>query len=100
MIENISYAGLSKGQKLCREKEEGNREYKFKLTGLTDEQRNHRITQVDIHLFINSKFSNNNNNILKLNWRLNEGNDSAVYLIGVEVRTRSLLYDKKILKAY
>eukprot|EP01036_Dinobryon_divergens_P026764 gene26764-35450_t len=64
MIENISYAGLSKGQKLCREKEEGNREYKFKLTGLTDEQRNHRITQ--------------------LNWRLNEGNDSAVYLIGVE----------------
>lgn len=46
LIENISYAGLSKGQKLCREKEEGNREYKFKLTGLTDEQRNHRITQV------------------------------------------------------
>lgn len=45
LSENLSFTGLSKGQKLCREKEEGNREYKFKLTGLTDEQRTHRITQ-------------------------------------------------------
>lgn len=49
---------------LAPEVEEGNREYKFKLTDLTDDQLTHRITQ--------------------LNWRLNEGNDEAFYLIGVE----------------
>jgi len=64
LIDDGYFSGLSRGQKLCREKEEGNREYKFKLTGLSDEQRNHRATQ--------------------LHWRLNEGNDTAVYLIGVE----------------
>lgn len=55
---------IQKGEHLVPEVEEGNREYKFKLTDLTDDQLTHRITQ--------------------LNWRLNEGNDEAIYLIGVE----------------
>jgi len=46
LVEDGYLSGLSRGPKLCREKEEGNREYKFKLTGLSDEQRNHRATQV------------------------------------------------------
>ena len=54
-MENIPYSYLTKGPKLCREKEEGNREYKFKLTGLTDEQRNHRITQVNYYSAITVK---------------------------------------------
>ena len=49
--------------KLSPELEEGNIEYKYKLTNLTTEQLQHRITQ--------------------LNWRLNEGNNIAVYEIGV-----------------
>ena len=55
---------IQKAERLAPEVEEGNREYKFKLTDLTDDQLTHRITQ--------------------LNWRLNEGNDEAFYLIGVE----------------
>lgn len=55
---------IEKAEHLAPEIEEGNREYKFKLTDLTDDQLTHRITQ--------------------LNWRLNEGNDEAFYLIGVE----------------
>jgi GTPase len=49
---------------LAAEIEEGNCEYKFKLTNLNAEQLQHRITQ--------------------LNWRLNEGNDEAIYQLGVE----------------
>jgi len=55
---------IQKAERLAPEIEEGNREYKFKLTDLSDDQLTHRITQ--------------------LNWRLNEGNDEAFYLIGVE----------------
>eukprot|EP01038_Epipyxis_sp_PR26KG_P012545 gene12545-16824_t len=55
---------LPTGQQLTAEVEEGNREYKFKLTNLSQEQLKHRITQ--------------------LHWRLNEGNGIAFYLIGVE----------------
>ncbi len=55
---------IKPGYRLDAEVEEGNHEYKFKLTDLTDGQINHRITQ--------------------LLWRLNEGNDEAVYHIGVE----------------
>lgn len=49
---------------LSAEIEEGNREYKFKLTDLSDDQITHRKTQ--------------------LNWRLNEGDGEAFYLIGIE----------------
>ena len=49
---------LKKGERLAAEVEEGNREYKFKLTGLSDSQLTHRITQ--------------------LNWRLNEGNGEGI----------------------
>ena len=55
---------LKRAEVLAAEVEEGNNEYKFKLTNLSDEQFTHRITQ--------------------LNWRLNEGCDEAVYEIGVE----------------
>jgi elongation factor 1-alpha len=55
---------LRKAEQLCAEVEEGNREYKFKLTNLNKEQLKHRTTQ--------------------MNWRLNEGHDVAYYLIGVE----------------
>jgi len=54
----------SVSQQLAAEVEEGNHEYKLKLTNLTDEQLNHRVTQ--------------------LLWRLREGNDEAYYHIGVE----------------
>jgi GTPase len=60
----VASTEIQKGEHLAPEVEEGNREYKFKLTDLTDDQLTHRITQ--------------------LNWRLNEGNDEAFYLIGVE----------------
>jgi GTPase len=60
----VASTEIQKGEHLVPEVEEGNREYKFKLTDLTDDQLTHRITQ--------------------LNWRLNEGNDEAFYLIGVE----------------
>jgi GTPase len=59
-----TWGEIRKGEHLLPEVEEGNREYKFKLTDLSDDQLTHRITQ--------------------LNWRLNEGNDEAYYLIGVE----------------
>lgn len=50
---------------LAAEVEQGNHEYKFKLSNMTEAQVNHRITQ--------------------LKWRLNEGGGSeAVYHIGVE----------------
>lgn len=49
---------------LEQEVEEGNIEYKYKLTDLNDEQYKHRTTQ--------------------MNWRLNEGHDEAIYQIGVE----------------
>lgn len=49
---------------LAAEVEEGNHEYKFKLSNMNDAQINHRITQ--------------------LQWRLNEGGNEAVYHIGVE----------------
>ena len=39
--------------RLAQEKEEGNEEYKWKLVGLTEQQKMHRVTQ--------------------LNWRINEG---------------------------
>ena len=55
---------LRRAEVLAAEIEEGNNEYKFKLTNLSDDQFIHRITQ--------------------LNWRLNEGCDEAVYEIGVE----------------
>lgn len=44
------------------EVEEGNMEYKLKLVNLTQEQFNHRLTQ--------------------MNWRLNEGENRAIYQIG------------------
>lgn len=56
--------GIMKAHRLSAEIEEGNREYKFKLTDLTVEQLTHRTTQ--------------------LNWRLNEGNGVAFYQLGVE----------------
>ena len=46
-----------------QEVEEGNNEYKLMLTNLTEDQFRHRVTQ--------------------LNWRLNEGNDVAVYHLGL-----------------
>ena len=49
---------LRRAEVLAAEIEEGNNEYKFKLTNLSDDQFVHRITQ--------------------LNWRLNEGCDEAV----------------------
>jgi len=49
---------------LSAEVEEGNTEYKFKLTGVTHETLIHRTTQ--------------------LNWRLNEGAGEAIYKVGVE----------------
>mmetsp|Transcript_25713 Transcript_25713/g.28040 ORF Transcript_25713/g.28040 Transcript_25713/m.28040 type:complete len:740 (+) Transcript_25713:101-2320(+) len=55
---------IKPAQHLAKEVEEGNHEYKFKLSNLTDVQLNHRITQ--------------------LQWRLNEGNNEAIYHIGVE----------------
>jgi len=42
--------------------EEGNIEYKYRLTDLSDDQFNHRVTQ--------------------MHWRLNEGGDEAIYKIG------------------
>ena len=64
MRENAESGQLRKAEMLTAEIEEGNNEYKFKLTNLSEDQFTHRITQ--------------------LNWRLNEGNDEAVYEIGVE----------------
>lgn len=61
---NLEAGGLELAQTLAKEIESGNNEYKFKLCSLTDSQMNHRNTQ--------------------LNWRLNEGNNEAVYQIGVE----------------
>lgn len=55
---------FEKARALTAEVEEGNQEYKYKLTDLSEEQLKHRITQ--------------------LNWRLNEGHDEAVYQIGFE----------------
>ena len=62
--ENVESGELKRAEILSAEIEEGNNEYKFKLTNLSDDQFIHRITQ--------------------LNWRLNEGCDEAVYEIGVE----------------
>jgi GTPase len=62
--ENVESGQLRKAEVLAAEIEEGNNEYKFKLTNLSEDQFIHRITQ--------------------LNWRLNEGGDEAVYEIGVE----------------
>jgi GTPase len=56
--------GLGNATMLAAEVEEGNSEYKFKLTNITEETLQHRVTQ--------------------LNWRVNEGNDEAIYQIGVE----------------
>jgi GTPase len=64
MFQSEQLSNIRRGDRLEAEVEEGNREYKFRLTNLSDETLLHRITQ--------------------LNWRLNEGNDEAVYLIGVE----------------
>jgi GTPase len=55
---------------LGQEVEEGNHEYKFKLTNLTEGQITHRTSQ--------------------LQWRLNEGNNVAIYHIGVEDSGKSL----------
>jgi GTPase len=63
-IANIGAAVVGNASTLAAEVEEGNNEYKFKLTNITEETLQHRITQ--------------------LNWRLNEGNDEAIYQIGVE----------------
>lgn len=60
-FETIEY---ERAEVLTAEVEEGNNEYKFKLTNLSEDQFVHRITQ--------------------LNWRLNEGLDEAIYEIGVE----------------
>ena len=57
MRENAESGQLRKAEMLAAEIEEGNNEYKFKLTNLSEDQFTHRITQ--------------------LNWRLNEGNDEA-----------------------
>lgn len=57
-------ANIKPATRLAAEVEEGNHEYKFKLSNMTTAQVNHRISQ--------------------LQWRLNEGNDEAVYHIGVE----------------
>lgn len=62
--EDAESGQLKKAEMMAAEIEEGNNEYKFKLTDLSDDQFIHRITQ--------------------LNWRLNEGGDEAVYEIGVE----------------
>lgn len=64
LIDIPDYHVLQQSQRLSAEVEEGNHEYKLKLTNLCDEQINHRVTQ--------------------LLWRLREGNDEAVYHIGVE----------------
>jgi len=61
---------IKAAQELAAEVEEGNHEYKLKLTNLTDLQINHRISQ--------------------LQWRLNEGNNEAYYHIGVEDNGHSL----------
>lgn len=63
-MQSIHGKSFKQASTLSAEVEEGNQEYKFKLTNLADETLQHRITQ--------------------LNWRLNEGNDEAVYQIGVE----------------
>lgn len=55
---------LPRAPSLSAEVEEGNTEYKFKLTGLNSDTLTHRTTQ--------------------LNWRLNEGGGEAFYKIGVE----------------
>jgi GTPase len=54
---------MLRASQLPAEMEEGNKEYKYKLTSLSHQQLTHRITQ--------------------LHWRLNEGKDLAVYEIGV-----------------
>ncbi len=61
---------IQTASQLSAEVEEGNHEYKLKLTNLTDAQINHRISQ--------------------LQWRLNEGNNEAFYHIGVEDNGNSL----------
>lgn len=58
------FLSIKPGRRLEAEVEEGNHEYKVKLTNITDSQINHRISQ--------------------LLWRLNEGNNEAIYHIGVE----------------
>jgi GTPase len=62
--DDLMIGDLPKANVLNPEIEQGNTEYKYKLTNLIEEQLKHRITQ--------------------LNWRLNEGHDIAVYQIGVE----------------
>lgn len=64
MLDMEDFRTLQPGQHLAAEVEEGNHEYKVRLTALTDAQLNHRITQ--------------------LLWRLQEGNNEAIYHIGVE----------------
>lgn len=54
---------MRRASHLAAEVEEGNNEYKLKLTSLSDETFRHRVTQ--------------------LNWRLNEGNGVAVYHLGI-----------------
>ena len=66
-MENLpqySHLELAIASSLSAEVEEGNIEYKFKLTGLSQDILIHRTTQ--------------------LNWRLNEGVGEAIYKVGVE----------------
>lgn len=63
-LASLNGSPIVQGKQLAPEVEEGNREYKLMLTNLTYEQLTHRVTQ--------------------LNWRLNEGNGEAFYLVGVE----------------
>lgn len=60
----VRYPNLENAPLLSAEVEEGNTEYKFKLTGISPDILIHRTTQ--------------------LNWRLNEGDGEAIYKVGVE----------------
>lgn len=64
ILQENSLQNLQRAITLSAEIEEGKHEYKLTLSNLTEMQINHRISQ--------------------LNWRLNEGDNEAIYHIGVE----------------
>jgi GTPase len=64
LLASVNFTDVKPAIQLAAEVEEGNHEYKFKLSNLSESQVNHRISQ--------------------LQWRLNEGSDEAYYHIGVE----------------
>ena len=79
-LTDMSGKNLQKAVQLAQEIEEGNREYKYKLTDLTKDQLMHRISQLAWRL----NESQNQNEDTSSNSMIQGSTQSAIYLIGVE----------------